>query len=164
MRALVQRVTHADVSVSGESVGAIDNGLLVLLGITHDDGDAEKDLLVSKIVNLRIFPDSDGVMNRSLLDLHAEDSSSVGVLVVSQFTLYADVRKGRRPSWTDAARPETAEPMVDAFVDALRQTGITAETGSFGAHMQVSLVNDGPVTIWLDSAELMKPRKGDHSV
>jgi D-tyrosyl-tRNA(Tyr) deacylase len=112
------------------------------------------------VANLRILDDGNGVMNRSALDVLPEDPSRAGMLVVSQFTLYADVRKGRRPSWTDAAPPAIAEPLVDAFCEALRAYGFTVQTGVFGAEMAIELVNDGPVTIWLDSDELRRPRRG----
>jgi D-tyrosyl-tRNA(Tyr) deacylase len=139
MRALVQRVTSASVTIDGEVVGAIDAGLCVLVGVTHDDSAESASKLASKVANLRIF---DG--EQSLLDVGG------AALVVSQFTLYGDTTRGRRPSWIAAARPEQAEPLVDAFVDALRTLGVRVEAGRFGANMQVALVNDGPVTIWLD--------------
>ena len=154
MRALVQRVTRARVTVAGEEVGSIDQGLLILLGVTHDDTPELGSFLASKIANLRVFEDAQGAMNRSALDLLGDDPDGVAMLVVSQFTLYADARKGRRPSFVNAARPETAEPLVDAFAGELRKLGLRVEQGRFGAEMQVSLVNDGPVTIWLDTAEL----------
>ena len=147
MRALIQRVTRASVTVDGEVVGAIDTGLLVLVGVTHADDDATAARLAAKVAHLRIFDDADGTMNRSLLDVGG------AALVVSQFTLYGDTRKGRRPSWVDAARPEHAEPLVAAFATALGGEGIPVETGRFRADMQVELVNDGPVTILLDSRE-----------
>lgn len=157
MRVCLQRVSRAQVTVSGEIVGVIDAGYLLLLGVTHDDTAAEIDLLVSKIVNLRVLEDEHGVMNLSALDLGPE---RIAMLVVSQFTLYADVRKGRRPSWAHAAPPEMASPMVDAFCDALRAQGFCVATGVFGAEMAVELVNDGPVTIWLDTEDLRAPRRG----
>lgn len=160
MRACIQRVTRASVTVAGEITGAINAGYLVLLGIAADDTHEEIDLLVSKIANLRILDDGDGVMNRSALDYVTEDAGSIAMLVVSQFTLYGDVRKGRRPSWAKAAPPQIAEPMVDAFCNAMRMQGFRVETGVFGAEMAVELVNDGPVTIWLDSEELCAPRRG----
>ncbi|MGN6033174.1 MAG: D-aminoacyl-tRNA deacylase [Thermomicrobiales bacterium] len=160
MRVLLQRVSHASVTVDGEVSGAIGPGLLLLLGIAEGDGQAEIDLLAGKIANLRIFEDAEGKMNRSLLDLLADDVPEAGALVVSQFTLYADVRKGRRPSFVGAAGPATAEPMVTRFGDALTALGVPVAYGVFGAHMQVSLLNDGPVTIWLDSDELGRPRRG----
>jgi D-tyrosyl-tRNA(Tyr) deacylase len=146
--------------VNGEVTGRIDGGYLILLGVSPNDGPEEVELLSSKIANLRILDDENGVMNRSALDVLSEDSRKAGMLVVSQFTLYADVRKGRRPSWTDAAPPPTAEPLVDQFCEALRGHGFDVQTGVFGAEMAVELVNDGPVTIWLDSDELRKPRRG----
>lgn len=160
MRACVQRVTRASVTVAGEITGAIDAGYLILLGISPEDSQSEIDLLVSKIANLRILDDEEGGMNRSALDYLQNDADSVAMLVVSQFTLYADVRKGRRPSWAKAAPPPVAEPLVDAFCVSLRELGFRVETGVFGAEMAVELVNDGPVTIWLDSDELRAPRRG----
>lgn len=163
MRVLLQRVSRASVTVDGEVSGAIENGLLLLLGIADGDGQAEIDLLTSKVANLRIFEDAEGKMNRSLLDLLADGVPGAGALVVSQFTLYADVRKGRRPSFVGAAAPAIAEPMVRQFGDALAAMGVPVAYGVFGAHMEVSLLNDGPVTIWLDSAELQRPRRGGTS-
>lgn len=156
----MQRVSRASVTVEGEITGNIDAGYLILLGISPDDSPHEIDLLVNKISNLRILDDDDGVMNRSALDYLADDADSVAMLVVSQFTLYGDVRKGRRPSWIKAAPPDIAEPMVNIFCDELRAQGFRVETGVFGAEMAVELVNDGPVTIWLDTDELRAPRRG----
>jgi D-tyrosyl-tRNA(Tyr) deacylase len=153
MRVLVQRVSAASVTVGGEVVGEIGPGLLLLVGVTHEDGEAEVELLSTKIANLRIFPDDAGQMNRSALDRLAS-GDPIGVLVVSQFTLYADNRKGRRPSFTRAAAPEVAAPIVDQLAARLVVSGLPVATGRFGATMAVSLVNDGPVTIWLDTAEL----------
>lgn len=153
MRVLVQRVSAASVMVDGEIVGEIGPGLLLLVGVTHDDGAAEITLLASKVANLRIFADESGQMNRSALDRLAE-GEPVGMLVVSQFTLYAESRKGRRPSYTKAAPPAIASPLVDRFVAALLEAGFPVATGRFGAKMAVSLVNDGPVTIWLDTTDL----------
>ncbi|MCB0247352.1 MAG: D-tyrosyl-tRNA(Tyr) deacylase [Anaerolineae bacterium] len=147
MRAVVQRVSEASVTVDGRTVGAIGRGFLVLLGVTHVDGEAEAVWLARKIAGLRIFEDEAGKFNRSLADVDG------AVLVVSQFTLYGDARKGRRPSFTEAARPEHAEPLCDLFVDLLRAEGVAVETGIFGAMMAVHLVNDGPVTLLLDTAE-----------
>ena len=144
MRALIQRVTRASVTVDGEVIGAIDAGLLVLVGVTHTDDATDATRLAAKVAHLRVFDDDDGTMNRSLLDVGG------AALVVSQFTLYGDARKGRRPSWVDAARPEQAEPLVAAFATALGEEGITVETGRFRADMQVELVNDGPVTLALE--------------
>lgn len=160
MRACVQRVSRASVTVADEITGAIDTGYVILLGVSPDDSQDEIDLLANKIANLRILDDDAGVMNRSALEYLEEDASSVAMLVVSQFTLYGDVRKGRRPSWAKAAPPETAEPMVDAFCDVMRTHGFRVETGVFGAEMAVELVNDGPVTIWLDTDDLRAPRRG----
>lgn len=160
MRVCLQRVSRARVTVAGEIVGAIDGGYLLLVGASPEDGGREIEVLTSKIANLRILDDDTGVMNRSALDYLAETPDAVSMLVVSQFTLYADVRKGRRPSWAHAAPPQVAEPLVSAFCDSLRQLGFRVETGVFGAEMAVELVNDGPVTIWLDSDELRAPRRG----
>ncbi len=154
MRALVQRVSRASVSVDGEVVSAIERGFLILLGVTQDDTEDDGAFLAAKIANLRIFEDEGGAMNRSALDLLGDDPPDVAMLVVSQFTLYADAKKGRRPSFVKAARPELASPLVDAFADELRNVGLAVGQGVFGAEMQVELVNDGPVTIWLDTVEL----------
>jgi D-tyrosyl-tRNA(Tyr) deacylase len=145
MRAVVQRVTRASVEVAGETVGEIGAGLLVLLGVGADDNPEDADYLAEKIINLRVFQDDQGKMNLSLLD------TGGAMLVVSQFTLYGDVRRGRRPSYTDAAEPEKANRLYEYFVEKARGYGIRVETGVFQAMMQVSLVNDGPVTILLDS-------------
>lgn len=144
MRALVQRVSHASVRVDGEVVGEVGRGLLVLVGVTHDDDEAVAARLAEKVLNLRIFPDEEGVMNRSTLETDGE------VLVVSQFTLYGDTSRGRRPSWIAAARPEVAEPLVQRFATALREAGATVAEGHFGAHMEVALTNDGPVTLLVE--------------
>ncbi len=148
MRALLQRVTHASVSVDGQIIGEIGHGLLILLGIGHGDGESQIKTMSEKIVHLRIFEDDAGKINRSLLDTGGH------ALVVSQFTLYADARKGRRPSYTDAAPPALAEPLVEQFKHAIECFGIKVAGGVFGAYMQVELLNDGPVTIWLDSKDL----------
>ena len=149
MRAVVQRVTAASVTVNGETVGAIGPGLMILLGVTHSDGEEQALWLARKVVGLRIFEDDAGKMNRSLLDV---DGSA---LVVSQFTLYGDCRKGRRPSFTDAAPPEIAAPLCERFIELLDQAGVTqVESGVFAAMMDVELVNDGPVTIVLDTEQL----------
>jgi D-tyrosyl-tRNA(Tyr) deacylase len=148
MRALLQRVSHASVTVDEKIVGQIGQGLLVLLGVGQNDSEAQVKTLADKIVYLRIFGDEEGKMNRSLLDIGGE------VLVVSQFTLYADIRKGRRPSFIDAAPPALAEPLVERFKAAIASYGVKVEDGIFGAYMQVELLNDGPVTIWMDSEEL----------
>lgn len=160
MRVLLQRVSQASVTVDGTVSGAIGTGLLLLLGVAEGDGQTEVDLLAGKIANLRIFEDAEGKMNRSLLDVLADGEPDAGALVVSQFTLYADVRKGRRPSFVGAAAPAVAEPLVTRFGDALVVLGIPVAYGVFGAHMKVSLLNDGPVTIWLDSDDLQRPRRG----
>lgn len=148
MRAVVQRVKEAQVTVDGELVGKIDRGLVILLGVGREDSSKEAERLAEKIANLRIFPDAEGKFNLSLLDAGGE------VLVVSQFTLYADTKKGRRPSFVDAAPPEVAEPLVAHFAAALADKGIKVERGRFGALMDVALVNHGPVTIILDTAEI----------
>jgi len=148
MRALVQRVSRASVVVDDKTIGAIDNGFLILLGIGQGDDELQVKQLVNKIVHLRVFEDEEGKMNLSLLD------SGGQALVVSQFTLYADIRKGRRPSFINAAPPALAEPLVERFKEAIAEHGVHVEGGMFGAHMQVALVNNGPVTIWIDSDEL----------
>ncbi len=146
MRVLLQRVASAKVDVEGRTVGRIGPGLLALVGITEGDSEADADWLCKKIIQSRVFEDENGVMNLSLADIGGD------VLAVSQFTLYASTRKGNRPSYTAAARPEFAQPFFDAFVERLARTlGKPVPTGIFGAMMQVSLVNDGPVTLWLDS-------------
>ena len=144
MRAVVQRVSEARVRVDDETVGAIDTGLLVLVGVTHEDGPDEARKLAAKLWGLRVFPDDAGVMNRSLAEVGGQ------VLVVSQFTLYGDTSRGRRPSWIDAAPPDVAAPLVDAVVAHLTELGAVVATGRFGAHMTVELVNDGPVTLILE--------------
>ena len=149
MRVLIQRVTSATVTVDGNITGEISGGLLLLVGITHADTEAIEDRMADKIVKLRIFSDDQGLMNKSLLD------TGGALLAVSQFTLYADAKKGNRPSYTDAARPEQASPAFDRFVAKLAaRIGRPVPTGVFGADMKVSLINDGPVTIWLDSEAL----------
>ncbi len=161
MRAVLQRVTRASVSVDGERVEAIGAGLLVLLGIARGDGPEQARRLAEKTAELRIFPSISlgaGSPASSQFALSLVESGGAA-LVVSQFTLLADVRKGRRPSFLDAAPPEEAEPIVDAFVAALRELGIRVETGRFGAHMIVDLENDGPVTLIIDSADLERPRR-----
>ena len=154
MRALVQRVSQARVVVGDEVVGAIERGFLVLLGVTHDDVAEDAAFLAAKIANLRVFDDDRGALNRSALDLAADRAEGAAVLVVSQFTLYADCRRGRRPSFVRAAPPAVAAPLVDHFADELRRLGLRVAQGRFGAEMAVELVNDGPVTIWLDTVEL----------
>ena len=155
MRGLVQRVVRAEVrsrpsaDEDWQVSGQIAAGLCVLVGATHDDSATVADKLAAKIWGLRILDDADGVMNRSLSDVHA-DGAAAEVLIVSQFTLYGDTRKGRRPSWTDAARPEHAEPLVDRVVEALRSMGATVATGVFRTEMEVDLTNDGPVTLMLE--------------
>ena len=153
MRVLVQRVSRARVMVADETTGEIGRGFLLLVGVTGDDTSATVELLARKAANLRVFDDADGNLNHSALDL-LEAGEPIGMLVVSQFTLYADCRKGRRPSFVQAAPPAIAEPLVDRFADGLRALGLPVEMGRFGAEMQVELVNDGPVTIWLDAADL----------
>ncbi|MCL4805278.1 MAG: D-tyrosyl-tRNA(Tyr) deacylase [Anaerolineae bacterium] len=144
MRALIQRVSHASVTVDGRVTGRIGRGFVVLLGITHTDGRAEADWVAAKIAGLRVFDDDAGKMNRSLADVDGQ------LLVVSQFTLYGDARKGRRPSFTDAAAPELAEPLIDYFVETLRDAGFTVATGVFGAHMDVEIHNEGPITMLIE--------------
>ncbi|MEZ4734685.1 MAG: D-aminoacyl-tRNA deacylase [Caldilineaceae bacterium] len=145
MRALVQRVSKASVTVNGEVVSAIERGFLILLGVTHADGEAEAAYLARKIAGLRVFEDAEGKLNLGLTEVAG------AALVVSQFTLYADTRKGRRPSFTDAARPEQAVQIYARFCALLAAQGVTVQQGVFQAHMAVALVNDGPVTLWLDS-------------
>jgi len=147
VKALVQRVDHASVLVDGEVIGQIGEGLLALVGAGRSDTDADAVALARKVVGLRIFPDEDGRFNRSLIDVGG------AVLVVSQFTLYADVRRGRRPSFTEAARPEQAEQLVDEFVEAVEALGVEVETGRFGAMMEVELRNNGPFTLMVETAD-----------
>jgi D-tyrosyl-tRNA(Tyr) deacylase len=144
MRALLQRVRGGRVSVEGQTVAEIGLGMVILLGVSPDDSDEQVRHLVEKIANLRIFDDEGGKINRSLKEIGGE------AIVVSQFTLYADTRKGRRPSFTDAAPPEIARPLVDRFASSLSEQGIPTQKGEFGAHMLVEIENDGPVTIWLE--------------
>ena len=144
MRALLQRVSRASVKIHEQTISEIGTGLLILLGIGHDDGEEQVRFLAEKVANLRIFEDEQGKTNLAIQDVKGE------AIVVSQFTLYADSRKGRRPSFTDAALPEVAEPLVNQFVELLRGHGIPTQTGQFGAHMLVEIHNDGPVTIWLE--------------
>ncbi|MEM8783455.1 MAG: D-aminoacyl-tRNA deacylase [Planctomycetota bacterium] len=149
MRLLIQRVAHASVTVEGSAVGRIDRGYLILLGVTQGDDHATADRLCDKLVKLRLFPNDDGKFDRSVLDIAG------GVLVVSQFTLYGNPKKGNRPSFTDAAPPDLAEPLCAYVVEALKQRGVVdVQAGVFGADMQVELLNDGPVTLMLDSDTL----------
>ena len=152
MRALLQRVTHGRVTVGERVTGEIKNGLVILLGVGAGDTAAEVELLANKTAHLRIFTDADGKFNLSAQDVGAE------MLVVSQFTLYADVRKGRRPSFIEAARPELAAPLCEMFVTKLRALGFKVETGEFQALMEVEIHNTGPVTIWLDTNELARAK------
>jgi D-tyrosyl-tRNA(Tyr) deacylase len=145
MRAVVQRVSHASVTVDGQIVGKIDRGLLVFLGVTHADNEASADYLAEKIAGLRVFEDDAGKMNLAVADVGG------AILAVSQFTLYGDVRRGKRPSFDDAARPEQARKLYEYFVERIRALGLRCETGRFQEMMRVELVNDGPVTILLDS-------------
>jgi D-tyrosyl-tRNA(Tyr) deacylase len=149
MRACIQRVSEAHVTVNGHVTGQINRGLVVLLGVGQGDSDAAVDWLAEKIVGLRIFEDDAGKMNRSLNEVGG------AMLVVSQFTLYGDCRKGRRPSFTSAAPPALAESLYNVFVDRVRAAGIEVATGRFREHMLVSLVNDGPVTVWIDTADVL---------
>ena len=148
MRAVVQRVASASVTVDGKLISEIGNGLLIFHGVAHEDTSADLDYLANKVANLRVFEDDEGRMNRSLLEIGGE------ALVVSQFTLYGDCRKGRRPSFIDAAPPDKAEALYQQFIQALSNTGISVQAGIFQAMMDVELVNDGPVTILLDSSKL----------
>ena len=153
MKAVIQRVTEASVTIDGQVVGEIGHGILLLLGVCPQDGEKEAAWLADKVVNLRIFTDSEDKMNLSLMDVGGE------MLVVSQFTLYGDCKKGRRPSYTDAARPEIADPLYQYFVRCIQDAGVPkVATGRFGADMKVALVNDGPVTLILDTAEIL-PKK-----
>ena len=144
MRVVIQRVKHGRVSVDGRNVAEIGLGVVILLGIGHGDGEEQAKYLAKKIAQLRIFEDEQGKINRSLLDVGGE------AIVVSQFTLYADTRKGRRPSFTDAAHPEIASSMVNVFTKLLADKGVPTQMGEFGAHMLVEIANDGPVTIWME--------------
>jgi len=157
MKALVQRVTKASVSVAGETTGEIGAGLVVLLGVAKEDDEADARYLVEKIANLRIFAEDENRFNRSALDIGAD------VLVVSQFTLYADTRKGRRPDFNQAAGPEVAKRLYDNTVQLFRGIGLTVATGTFQEDMLVSLENDGPVTLMLDSADRQRPKRGSTS-
>ncbi|HEU6451767.1 MAG TPA: D-aminoacyl-tRNA deacylase [Gemmatimonadaceae bacterium] len=144
MRLLLQRVSRAEVRVDGKVVGKVGPGFCLLVGFTHGDGAEQVEWMADKVIGLRLFGDDEGKMNRSLEDIGG------ALLVVSQFTLYGDARKGRRPSFIDAARPEEAEALYELFVERLRARGVGVETGEFGAMMEVDLVNDGPVTLWLE--------------
>jgi len=144
MRALLQRVSKASVTVDEQTISAIGKGLLILLGVGHEDGEEQAKFLAEKIAYLRVFEDEHGKTNLSILDVKGE------AIVVSQFTLYADTHKGRRPSFIDAALPDAAEPLVNRFVELLRGQGVPTQTGRFGAHMAVEIHNDGPLTIWLE--------------
>jgi D-tyrosyl-tRNA(Tyr) deacylase len=144
MRVLLQRVSRAEVRVDGKVGGKVGVGFCLLVGFTHADGAEQVEWMADKVIGLRLFGDEEGKMNRSLEDVGG------ALLVVSQFTLYGDARKGRRPSFIDAARPEEAEALYEMFVERLRARGVRAETGEFGAMMEVDLVNDGPVTLWLE--------------
>lgn len=154
MRAVVQRVARARVTVDDEETGSIEAGLLTYVGVALGDGDDEVDWLAAKLATLRIFPDEQGRFDRSL-----EDTDGA-ILVVSQFTLYGDTRRGRRPAFTSAAPPEVAEPLIEQLVATLRARQFEVATGRFGAHMLVDSLNDGPVTILLDSADRDRPRRG----
>jgi D-tyrosyl-tRNA(Tyr) deacylase len=145
MRIVLQRVSWGRVLVAGHAIGEIGKGMVILVGIGPQDGEDQARLLAEKVANLRIFEDEQGKMNLSVLDVGGE------VIVVSQFTLYADTRRGRRPSFTEAALPEVARPLVELFAQLLRQLGVPTQTGEFGAHMQVEISNDGPVTIWMEA-------------
>ena len=154
MRALIQRVTRASVSVNGEEVSRTGKGLVVLLGISKDDTEEDARYLVERVVNVRIFPDEKNRFDLSALDSGAE------LLVISQFTLYADTRKGRRPDFTQAARPEEAEVLYERAVELFGESGLRVQTGRFREHMLVEIHNDGPVTLMLDSADRFRPRRG----
>jgi D-tyrosyl-tRNA(Tyr) deacylase len=145
MRALIQRVSKASVSIDGETVGKIGKGIVILLGVTHDDSEKDADYLAEKCVNLRIFEDENGKMNLSTIDVGGS------ALIVSQFTLYGDTRKGRRPSYTDAALPEKAIPLYEYFIEKVKAVGLEVATGRFGASMNVDIHNQGPVTLMVES-------------
>ncbi len=149
MRAVIQRVSHASVEVDGEICGKIGKGYLILLGVADGDSDADLKYIADKTVNLRIFEDENGKMNKSIADIGGE------ILVVSQFTLYGDCRKGRRPSFDSAMKPEAANKMYEEFVEYIKGNGLRVETGRFGADMKVELLNDGPVTMLLDSTKII---------
>ena len=144
MRALVQRVVKATVRVENQTVGAIAQGLCVFVGVTHEDSFEESDQLVKKIVSLRIMDDENSVMNKSVIDVDGE------ILIVSQFTLYGDTSKGRRPGWSAAAAPDHAEPLIERVVEGVKAAGVVVETGRFREHMQVELINDGPATLMIE--------------
>ncbi len=154
MRLVLQRAAGASVTVDGSIVGAISHGLLILVGVADGDSEAQADALAAKVAGLRIFADAEGRIIESVRDIGG------GALVISQFTLHADVRKGRRPSFTAAAAPQIAEPLVERFAESLRAHGVPVQTGVFGAMMSVELVNDGPFTIVIDSSDLERPRRG----
>ena len=154
MRLVLQRAAGASVTVDGSIVGAISHGLLILVGVADGDSGGQADALAAKVAGLRIFADAEGRINESVRDIGG------GALVISQFTLHADVRKGRRPSFTAAAAPQIAEPLVERFAESLRAHGVPVQTGVFGAMMSVDLVNDGPFTIVIDSSDLERPRRG----
>ena len=153
MRVVLQRVSRAAIRVDGETVGEIGAGMLALVGVAEGDDEAAADRIAAKVAGLRIFSDAEGRFNQSVAEIGG------AVLVVSQFTLISDVRKGRRPSFTGAARPELAEPLVERFAQQLEAEGLTVARGVFGAMMEVDLVNDGPFTVMIDSAELERPRR-----
>ncbi len=153
MRALIQRVTRAAVKVAGATTAAIGPGLVILVGVEERDSTGEAQSLAQKIAQLRIFDDAQGRLNLCALDVGAQ------ALVISQFTLYANVRRGRRPDFIQAARPETAAPLIESFSQALAAQGVAVQNGVFGAHMLVEIHNDGPVTIWFDTDELARPRR-----
>ena len=154
MRALIQRVSEASVTIDDEMVGSVGSGLVILLGVARDDTEEDARYIVNKTVNLRIFADDEGRFNRSALDVGAE------LLVISQFTLHADTRKGRRPSFTNAAPPEVAEALFNHTLEMFNEWDLRVEEGRFQAHMLVSIYNDGPVTIMIDSSDKDRPRRG----
>ena len=154
MRALVQRVSHASVAVDGQEVGLVDSGLLILLGVSSEDTDDDCAYLTDRILGLRIFPDENGRFDRSSLDVGAD------LLVISQFTLYADTRRGRRPDFQQAAPPAEAQRLYEMMLEELRRSGLKVASGRFGEYMRVELCNEGPVTIMLDTADRQRPRRG----
>ena len=147
MRAVIQRVANAAVSINHGAKRGIGQGLVVLVGVTHEDGTSDVEWTCEKILNLRIFANEDGKLDRSILDIRGE------LLLISQFTLYGNIQKGRRPDFTQAARPETAQPLYEKLIEKLKDSGLKVETGEFGAHMLVEISNDGPVTLVLDSRQ-----------
>lgn len=153
MRALLQRVSRGSVDIEGATAGQIDKGYVIFLGIGESDGESECEYIVEKILNLRVFKDENGKLNKSLIDINGK------ALIISQFTLYANCKHGRRPSFIEAAKPDKAIPLYEKFVEIFKNTGVEVQTGEFGAQMSVLIENDGPVTIWLDTEDIMPKNK-----